>query len=153
MTMNAIPLIAEMIDSYLTIHNDYLKTDSIIKSEELQLQLSNIESEMKAKGAQVIYSTEKWESHLITLPGLKEYDLIFPDMLREAKEAIDGPSAAIVLDVLRQVEESAINKIGKRECEQNFYAQVDIIEILDDNILIKNVRFNECNLNPMMKNL
>jgi hypothetical protein len=153
MNTNTIPLLAEMIDSYLTLHYDLLMTDSISKTEELQLQLSNIEKEIKDAGCKIIYSTEKWEKYLITLPELKQYDLIFPQMLKEAKEAIDGPSAAIVLDVLRQLEESAMKKIGKKECEGKFYSEVDIIEIADGNTLVKNARFNEPKLNPLFKNL
>ena len=153
MNTNTIPLLAEMIDSYLTLHNDLLKTDSVSETEDLQLQLGNIEKEMKEAGCEIIYSTEKWEKYLITLPELKQYDLIFPQMLKEAKEAIDGPSAAIVLDVLRQLEESAMKKSGKKECEEKFYNEADIIEITDGNTLTKNVRFNEPKLNPLFKSL
>lgn len=148
-----IPLLAEMIDSYLTLHSDYLTTDSITKAEELQLQLSNIESEMKAKGATVIYSTEKWENHLTTLPVLKKYELILTDMLKEAKKAMNGPSAANILITLRQLEEAVFEKNGRKESEQSFYKKFDILEIADSNTLIKNVHFNERYLNPLLKNL
>lgn len=153
MTTDTIPLLAEMIDSYLTIHHDLLMTDSVTKTEDLQQQLSSIEKDMRATGCEIIYSTEKWEKYLLNFPDLKQYDLIVPELLKQAKEMRDSSKAALILDLLKQMENSVVEKNGRKECEQKFYRETDIIEILDGNTLIKNVGFSEPNLNPLIKNL
>lgn len=154
MSRDKIPYLAEMIDSYLTLHNDYLRTDSIQNAEDLLFQTDTIEKEMKSKGCKIIYSFEKWQVYFCSLPELQKYGQFVPDLLTEAKDVMKGleaSNAQIVIDCLRLLEYAALKKTGYREIERDFYSKTDIMEIADGTTVIKNVTFNELNLNPIIK--
>ena len=153
MSTYTVPHIAEMIDSYLTIHHDYLKTDSITAAERLKNQLNAIEKDMKDKGCKIINCTEKWQQYICNLPELKQYPFIAPDLLSKANAELNGENAALFLECLRMVENAVLNNSGKRNSEQKFYSETDIIEFIDGNTLKKNVSFSEINISEAIKNL
>lgn len=142
-----------MIDSYLTLHHDYLVTDSITKAEDLKVQLDKIEKEMKIKGCQIIYSTEKWQEYICKLPELKQYNLIVPDIFKEASQGLDGQNAAVLIECLRLVENTIFKTSGKRVTEQRFYSNIDVIEIIDGTTLIKNINFTEFDITQAINKL
>lgn len=138
-----IPYLAEMVDTYSTLFYDYLKTDSISTSEDLLRRLEQVEGDMKKQGCEVQYSTDKWLEFLCTVPDIKKYDQIAPTMFKEAQNRLQGTQGLAVLQCLRTIEETTLNKLGRKATENAFYSGTDIIEVLNGYQVRKNVMFSD----------
>ena len=142
----SIPYFAEMIDAYLTLHYDYMKTDSVTEMEELKLRLDNVENAMRECGCNILNCSEKWQKHLCALPDLVPYQLIVPDILRLATTNLSSTDGIVILQCLRTLEDVVLNKSGRRKCETQFYASTDIMEIVDGCTVRKNVMFSDLSM-------
>jgi|GEM_PF-6995390 len=145
-TAKSIPYFAEMIDTYLTLHYDYLQTDSISASEDLLQRLEQVEADMKERGCVIECSTTKWQEFLCSLSEINQYDQMAANMFREAETMLQIPQALTVLQCLRTLEEVLLNKAGRKASIKAFYAHTDIVEIVNGHTLLKNVTFCDLGL-------
>lgn len=142
----SIPYFAEMIDAYLTLHYDYMKTDSVTEMEELKLRLDKVENAMRECGCTILNCSEKWQKHLCALPDLAPYELIVPDILSVAATNLSSTDGIVLFQCLRTLEDVVLNKSGRRKCETQFYASTDIMEIVDGCTVRKNVMFSDLSI-------
>ncbi len=150
--LTPVQLLPEMLDSYMALHNDYLKTDSIIEAEKLNVQLKSIEKNMVDAGAVIELNTLEWEKYLVSLPLVKQYGDLATIIFTEGKEVMFEKKNYELLFCFAQMEEAIMNEVGKRRMEKEFYARVDVVVQKDEKLFIKNLGFGNLEIFRRMKN-
>ena len=149
-----IPYLAEMVDSYVMLHNDYLNTSLFDEATNILEKLQQIESQMIRLGCNIVQQTEEWEKHLYKLPEMEPY-LQFgtKELIMEAKSMSLESKNFILIDILRKLENAILKEAGKRKAEKAFYSQVQIMQQIEENVVIKQVSFNEYDFYNFSKNV
>lgn len=149
-----IPYLAEMVDSYVMLHNDYLNTSLFDEATSILEKLQQIESQMIRLGCNIVQQTEEWETYLYKLPEMEAY-LKFgtKELIMEAKSMSLESKNFILIDILRKLENAILKEAGKRKAEKAFYSQVQIMQQIEDNVVIKQVSFNDYDFYNFSQNL
>ena len=140
---NTIQLLSEMVDSYNMLHNDYLKTDSISESEQLQSRMKATEKDMLAAGACINLSISHWENFLFSLPEVIAQGDFGKEILKEALKYVKDNGNYNVLEKIYAFEDAILATIGKQKGIKQFYGRLEIMEQTDEKTVTKHVIFRE----------
>ena len=138
-----VPFLSEIVDSYVLLHSDYLRTDSIEEANDLLKQLRHIEIKLKDLGCDIKQSTEEWEKYLYQVPEMEKYAGIAEQTFLLAKETAIKTKSYEVIKCLCKMETVLLDTIGKKKAEKEFYSKVDVIIQIDARTVLLNVGFNE----------
>jgi hypothetical protein len=135
--------LAEMVDSYNLLHNDYLKTDSISEAEALLRQLRLIELDIINSGATIEQSIDEWRAFFFTLPGIININKTGKDLLLKAIDYISEKNNYNMLDKILLIEEETITRLGKHKVMNSFYKHREKLQQIDETTVIKHGIFKE----------
>ena len=138
-----VPFLSEIVDSYVLLHNDYLRTDSIEEANDLMKQLRHIEIKLKDLGCDIKQSTEEWEKYLYKAPEMEKYAGIAEQTFLLAKETAIKTKSYEVIKCLCKMETVLLDAIGKKTAEKAIYSKVDVMLQVDERTVLINVGFND----------
>lgn len=149
---NSAKYLSEMVDSYNTLHADYLKTDSISEAESLLLRLKAIEKDILSAGCCIELSITEWEKYLFNMPEMKEYGEYALSIIKDALNLVRSSENYNLLDKIYAVEDSLLEKTGRHRAMKEFYRKREILQQVDNKTIVKHVNFRNFTFIPGQAN-
>lgn len=138
---NKIQFLNEMVDSYNTLHNDYLNTDSISEAEQLIVRMTAIEEDIRSSGATINLSINKWEKFMCALPQVIKSCGDGISILFDALKYVKDTGNYSVLEKLYVFEDTVLEAEGVHKVKKQFYSNTEIFEQIDEQTVVKHVTF------------